>query len=825
MSHDEEWWWWASRKGDLKTLDGKELRAHLRSSVLAPDVLVWKEGWAGWLQAAEVALLADALPRHKLRTPVEPRLDASVVSPPAPPLERYKSAPAAQPQAPKRTLLGLPKPTLGEPPRPGGPPRPAGSPLRGVSSRPPPEPGGRAPGAPPRPLSSSSSSTSGPGRPPPPRRPSTRPPPPPRGGRPPPPPRVAAPVEEELLVEIDAELEEVSSPDAAAGKANSPEPGAAEPIAITEVDATKPDAAPAPAPEDAAASSVRPSLIINVGSGTAGDKPPAEKKLEPIVPVASDPDNEAPTQVTAPLEESLDPIVPVPSDPDQELPTLMIPPMEGKEPIVPVPSDPENELPTQVIDNSDLDSELPTHIKLDAPDEPPLPSWSDELDRGSAPNVAAPPPAPIPAFADPRAGAQHASADPFADGSDGAAQSLDPAFLGPAPGARRRVALVVGIVGSALVVLLIAGAVSFFRGSGSSSSAASATPAKAAAATSGSAQEGAAGAAKAPSHAACTVAKHGSRLADKTAVRVPPYLATAPGGQVALGFATTPTAAIGLKVDPTSLDPTQEFSRDGKHNVLGVVPLVRDKKLDFAVDREGSPLQNAHTVDASPPFIIGVTKAGVARAIGYGEPETIWPGAGDQRITEPRVVSVHGVGHAVTFRRGGRDGEVRGGWLTPDGEKKTDLVEIKADGLRVGTPTLAVNNREVLVSFAARPSDDAAWTVRLAHAPLGKAPRSSQQFELPGGGPGGDAISPAAVGLPGGRWLLQWTEGKPGSRTVRAQTLDASLAPSGDPITLSPDGKDSGQGALWRVGDHVLSVFLVRSDSGYELWGSGLSCL
>ena len=481
-----------------------------------------------------------------------------------------------------------------------------------------------------------------------------------------------------------------------------------------------------------------------MGSGTTGDKPPAEEKPEPIVPVASDPDHEAPTQVTAPLAESNEPIVPVPSDPDHELPTLMIPPMEGgKEHIVPVPSDPENELPTQVFDNSDLESELPTHIKLDAPDEAPLPSWSAELDRDSVPEAAAAPAAPLPVFGDPGAGAPHTSADPF----DDAAQSLDPAFPGPASGARRRVALVVGIVGSALVVLLIAGVVSLFRGGGSSAGATSATPAKAGTATSSSAQASAGTpAARAPAHAACTLAKHGSRLADKTAVRVPPYLATAPGGEVALGFATTPTAAIGVKVEPASLDLTQEFSRDGEHNVLGVVPLVRGKKLDFAVDRDGSPLQSAHTVDAAPPFILGITKAGVARAIGYGEPETIWPGAGDQRITEPRVVSVHGVGHAVTFRRGGRDGEVRVGWLTPDGEKKTDLVEIKADGPRVGTPNIAVNDREVLVTFAARPSDDAAWTVRLAHAALGKAPRTSQQFELPSGGPGGDG------NLTGRRW-------------------------------------------------------------------------
>ncbi len=383
-------------------------------------------------------------------------------------------------------------------------------------------------------------------------------------------------------------------------------------------------------------------------------------------------------------------------------------------------------------------------------------------------------------------------------------------------------------MGAALLVLLIAIVASLVHGKGPSETAKSAAAAQGGpiASSSGKAAVGPSGTKTAKPHAlaACTLSKQAIRFADKTAVRVPPYLATAPGGDVAVGFATAPTAAIGVKVDPASLDLTQEFSRDGERSVLGVVPLVRGKKLDFAVDRDGSPLQNAHTVDATPPFILGLTKAGVSRAIGYGEPETIWPGAGDQRITEPRVVSVKGVGHAVTFRRGGRDGEVRVGWLTPDGDKKTDLVAIKADGPRVGTPNIGANDREVMVAFAARPSDDAPWTVRLAHAALGDAPSSSVEFDVPGGGPGSDVISPAVVGLPGGGWLIQWTEGKAGGRIVRAQTLDAKLQPIGKPATLSPDGRDSGQGALWLVGEHALAVFLVRSDSGYELWGAGLDC-
>ena len=96
---------------------------------------------------------------------------------------------------------------------------------------------------------------------------------------------------------------------------------------------------------------------------------------------------------------------------------------------------------------------------------------------------------------------------------------------------------------------------------------------------------------------------------------------------------------------------------------------------------------------------------------------------------------------------------------------------------------------------------------------------------LPSGGapPGSEAISPAAAGA-GDRWVLQWTEGTTGQHDVRIQTLDSTLAPVGDPVTVSPRGANAGQGVVWVHGERGVSLFLVTNGRSHELWGAALKC-
>jgi hypothetical protein len=322
----------------------------------------------------------------------------------------------------------------------------------------------------------------------------------------------------------------------------------------------------------------------------------------------------------------------------------------------------------------------------------------------------------------------------------------------------------------------------------------------------------------------CTREKRPKRIATSIVQGIPPYVSNVPSSpRLAIGIATSKTAAAGLTLDVTSLDAARTFDDTGKRAIVGVVPTTSGGKLAFVVDRDDAPLRYSRTIDAPQPFALGMTKAGFARAIGEKDPTALWPGGADEKMTEIRVATVPGVGHAVTFRRGGQSGKVMVGWLAPDGSRKSDLTAITSQRY-IGTPTLAANEQDVLVAFAARPSEDAYWTVQLAAAKHGEVPREGKPFAIPPGGPGSEAISPAAAGLAKGRWFVQWTEGSTGQRQVRGQVVGSDLNPIGGALILSAENTNAGQGVVWTQGEHVVSLFLVSKGRGHELWGATLKC-
>jgi len=292
-----------------------------------------------------------------------------------------------------------------------------------------------------------------------------------------------------------------------------------------------------------------------------------------------------------------------------------------------------------------------------------------------------------------------------------------------------------------------------------------------------------------------------------------------------VGFAGAKDVAVGLTVDLEQLTVTPRLEkRLPGAALLGVVPLVHAKKLDFATDVAISKFASMRTVSAGTPFSLGVTPDGLARSAA-NKLSMIWPGSSpDPTITTPRVASIPGTGHAVTFRHGGASGKVLLGWLDEAGERRTDLSAVETGSAVLGTPTVASNERGVLVAFAAKLDADAPYRVELSTASHGEPPPKARPFELPSGGPGGEAIAPAAEGLSGGRFLLQWTEGSAGNRAVRVQALSADLVPLGEPATLSTPEQNAGQGTLWVSGQRALALFLVKGAASHELWGASLRC-
>jgi len=763
-----EFWFWAGSDGALKTVEQRELLTSLSNGSIPGRAYVWRQGWSEWLQASQVAELVNAVPAGARRAVVRPKMDPDMTRPP--PIPMPKNAPIvpvdsnAVNDKPQTALLIDVQIEAQE--------------LEAVK---PPAPSKRTP------------------PPPAPSRRMT-----PLGG-------VVAPIipvdsnptndKPDTGVIDDSEIVIESAPH------HPPAPPSKNWVEVS---------APAAPPRPAAPAATLPSVVIS------------EKKNEPIVPVDSSPQNdpvtgtlddadmeiieaaaapaangpEAPTlpETSAPSSGSLDslaraveakrpprpePVIVTKTEPQPELGPDSEGPTILADAIVPV-SDPDNEAPTQI---------HPGALKGDM--NAPLPSWSEEVDAAAAAEAAAqkwPVPAPTPV---PPAPMQ---------------QPVYPSYAPPKKSSALPLVLgglfVFGLLGAAA-----AGGLFFFKPWESSK--APKDDGKAAASASAPI------AAPSAPEVHCTIAREAKRLAPSIVVGVPPYVAPISDSAVAVGIAETANTGGGLEVSLDSLDVRHSFTAPPGSKIVGVVPLASEKGA-FVVDRDGGSLGVPHTVDAASPFVLGFGPRGYARQTKDGKTTDIWEGvSATEKATEARVASVEKVGHIVTFRTGG---QVRAGWVDPDGTKKTDLTAIDAQGTRFGSPNVAVNDESALVTFAARDGNDSPWTVQLASAKHGLVPNKAKTFALPPGGPGGDAIAPVAAGLPGGHWLLQWTEGSSGSREVRAQVLDDKFEPVGDALRVSAAGKEAGQGVVTVVGERALSLQLVKGSSSYELWGTALSC-
>lgn len=323
----------------------------------------------------------------------------------------------------------------------------------------------------------------------------------------------------------------------------------------------------------------------------------------------------------------------------------------------------------------------------------------------------------------------------------------------------------------------------------------------------------------------CHLAESAERIAPNIVFNVPPFVeTTADGRSLAVGFADNPTSAAGIIVDPVTLSVKYAFRQASSGRVATVVPRVSEGQLSFVVGLDSDVLKEARPVAGPPPFTFAHNVEGFVRQLPGARTETIWPTDIDAAISGSRLVTVDPVGHAVTYRQGGVNGSLWVGWLTQDGQSKVSPFVIATDAKRVGQPSLAANDAATLVTYAGRLTDKDHWQVHLAKMLLGSRDPIEQTFEPPAGGPGGDSIAPSAVGLDGGRFLLQWSEGSAGHWQVRIQTLNENLQPLGPPINASPTDMNAGQGLLWVNGSHAVSLFVVNVGRSAELWAASLDC-
>jgi hypothetical protein len=119
-------WRWVDVDGNQSAVGLDELMEALSSEALPHFTLVWRTGWTDWLSANKVADLASAFGIAHPEPITVVRLTESTVTPPAPPLERYRTlapghvgsllrperagAPSTMPPPPRRPGHRLPPP-------------------------------------------------------------------------------------------------------------------------------------------------------------------------------------------------------------------------------------------------------------------------------------------------------------------------------------------------------------------------------------------------------------------------------------------------------------------------------------------------------------------------------------------------------------------------------------------------------------------------------------------------------------------------------------------------------------------------------------------
>lgn len=321
----------------------------------------------------------------------------------------------------------------------------------------------------------------------------------------------------------------------------------------------------------------------------------------------------------------------------------------------------------------------------------------------------------------------------------------------------------------------------------------------------------------------CWVTRQPARWATQASKNVPFEMVPVPGGGAMLvGYAESDDTGVGAKIDLKSGKFTRAFEKKVDGGVGRMTPLLDAAGTPTFV---ASPSEGATVLAApgtTPPMFVRFGKSGldVLPAADATDGASVHVLEGDADINAAMLTSAGAQGVFASFRRG--DG-VLGAWIGSDGKARGAATRIAGSGGAVGKPRAGWNGRQVAVVFADKP-EGGRWQVRLGRAGAGEVPATTEVFELPAGGPGGDAIAPDVVGLPDGRWLVMWTEGASGSRAIRSITLGPDLAPIGDPIALSPPAGNFGQAQLGVVGSYVSVLFLQKGDEDFELWGAVLQC-
>ncbi len=301
------------------------------------------------------------------------------------------------------------------------------------------------------------------------------------------------------------------------------------------------------------------------------------------------------------------------------------------------------------------------------------------------------------------------------------------------------------------------------------------------------------------------------------------------GSDVALGFSPNEHQATALRIEPGTLS-SSTVDAQSADPVRRVVPLASaDGSLTIAADaeRDGDALQGRRTVPLDPPIEVGAAGGNLVWAHPGGPAAgTLWPLEGEGNVEALRGATELGTptATAIALRHAGAIwmGAATGrNALSPQG----GLSRAGGAGVAVGSPAVAINDGVVVVAWADRSGPTDPWRLRWVRFKAGETPGEPGTFTPPAGGKGEQAMSPGLAAVPGGRFLLVWTEGPATRHDVRALTLSREGQPLGKPLDISRKSVNAGQGqAAITAARQGLVAFLESADGGFQVVATPIAC-
>jgi len=291
-----------------------------------------------------------------------------------------------------------------------------------------------------------------------------------------------------------------------------------------------------------------------------------------------------------------------------------------------------------------------------------------------------------------------------------------------------------------------------------------------------------------------------------------------------------------LRIDPTSLAVSASTDAPSGEVIRRVTPVLAAPDPSgrgpltpaIDVDTSGDALQGRRTIPLASPLELGASGGSLWWAHpGGAAAGKLWPIDGDGNVEALRG-AVESTGDATTTAIGFRHaGAVWLGTATgrADLAPRGGLSRVDGLGGGVGQPAIAISDGVVLAAWADRASATDPWRLRWVRFKAGEAPGTPGTFMPPAGGQGEQAMSPGVAAVPGGRFLLVWTEGPTSRHDVRALTLSREGQPLGAPLVLSNQGINAGQGQAAVTGTQrgVVS-FLESAGPGFALVVTPIAC-